>query len=76
MPYLKKFPEPPSFAVLGVVSTSPGEHSHLTLILFLSKITFLMAFIIQMIKEALCNKQTHNSDGSTGERPTPLPFAS
>lgn len=35
-----------------------------------------MAFIIQMIKEALCNKQTYNSGGSTGERPTPLPFAS
>lgn len=40
------------------------------------KITFLVAFIIQTIKEALCNKQTHNSDCSPGERPTPRPFVS
>lgn len=44
--------------------------------LFLTKATSLITFIIQTIKEALCNKQSHNSDYSTGEGRTPLPFVS
>lgn len=54
----------------------PGECCPKALVFCLPEITFQTAFIIQTIKGALCNKQTHNSDCSTKGRPTPLPFVS
>lgn len=52
--------------VIDVVGTAPVEDSGPTLSLSLNKITSLNTFIIQMCQEALCHKQSHNSEYPTG----------